>query len=164
MPCSPRLVSALLLAVDPGTTESAFVSLDGETITAKGILLNTHLLSRLRQGGHAVDIFAIERVKSYGMPVGDEVFRTLIWTGRFIEAWEQARGGRVSWLYEPTRLDVRNHLCHSTKANDATVRQAIIDRYGGKEATRKDGPLYQVHKDMWQALGVGLYVYDTRLR
>lgn len=30
------------------------------------------------------------------------------------------------------RLKVKVHLCHDSRAKDANIRQAILDRFGGK--------------------------------
>jgi hypothetical protein len=62
---------------------------------------------------------------------------------------------------------VKLHLCKSTKANDASIRQALIDRYGpGKEraiGTKKaPGPLYGVKADVWAALALAVTWHDTR--
>jgi hypothetical protein len=64
------------------------------------------------------------------------------------------------------RIEVKSHICHSAKANDANIRQALIDRYNGKDAAigkkAKPGPLYGVSGDMWAALAVGLTVLDRQ--
>ena len=147
-----------LFAIDPGTTQSAWVLLDGPNPIAHGIEPNDVVEERLRtRFGHPA-VVVIEEVRSYGMPVGREVFETVKWTGRF---W--AAAGDVAWL---GRLDVKSRLCHSAKANDATIRQAVIDRYGGKAAAigRKadPGPLYGITRDRWAALALGLAYLDGK--
>jgi hypothetical protein len=99
------------------------------------------------------------------MPVGKEVFDTCIWTGRFIQAHKEAHGLKAehTLVY---RKDVKIHFCHSMKAKDSNIRQALIDRFGGKDKAigkkNAPGPLYGVSKDMWQALAVGLFWMDTQ--
>lgn len=106
-----------------------------------------------------VDEMAIEMIASYGMPVGREVFETCLWIGRFIEAW----GGPYTLVY---RRDVKLHLCGQARAKDGNVRQAIIDRFGGKQSAignkKTPGPLYGVSGDVWQALAVAITFADTR--
>ena len=58
------------------------------------------------------------------------------------------------------RRRVKLELCNSVRANDASIRQAVIDIYGGKDRAvgRKatPGPLYGVSGDVWAALAVGI--------
>jgi hypothetical protein len=101
----------------------------------------------------------VEMVACYGMPVGREVFDTCVWIGRFIEAW----GRPHSTLYRST---VKLHLCGQTRAKDANVRQALIDRFGpGREKAigtkAKKGPLYGVKADVWQALALAVTFADA---
>ena len=99
-----------------------------------------------------------EMIASYGMPVGAEVFETCVWIGRFIEA-SSRRMTRVG------RLMVKIWLCKSAKANDANIRQALIDLYepigGGKipqiGVKSNPGPLFGVSGDVWAALAVARY-------
>ena len=104
------------------------------------------------------DALAIEMVASYGMAVGASVFETCVWAGRFIERWSAvSAAGSVTQVY---RREVKLHICGSAKAKDANVRQALIDRYGGKAKAigRKatPGPLYGMSGDCWSALGVAI--------
>lgn len=155
-----------LLAIDPGNEESALVAYDTETREPLEWekLENNEALNRcfaMRLGG--IDHMVIEMVASYGMPVGAEVFETCVWIGRFIQAW-RAPGAGLTYrrLY---RRDVKLHLCGSARAKDANVRQALVDRYGGKEKAigRKatPGPLYGMKADCWQALGVAVTAAET---
>ena len=74
-----------VLAIDPGTSRSGWLRFDGARPRAFGITANETLLRALRTGG-LPDVIVIEEVRSYGMPVGQEVFDTVRWTGRFEEA------------------------------------------------------------------------------
>jgi hypothetical protein len=154
-----------ILAIDPGTTESAYLEYDTETGRPGlqfGIVENAVLLALLRRSPElAVDHLAIEMVASYGMPVGADVFETVWWIGRFSEAWTNSTGRESEKIY---RKDVKLHLCHSSRAKDPHVRQAIIDRFGGKEIAigRKGsyGPLKQITTHLISALAVALFVGD----
>jgi hypothetical protein len=131
-----------ILAIDPGTVQSAFVLWDSlqKSILEKGIVQNEAMLHRVMQKDY--DIMACEMIASYGMPVGREVFETVLWIGRFV----QATHDKHSLIY---RKDVKMHLCNSTRAKDGNIRQALLDLLG-KEATKG------VHKDIWAALGVAV--------
>tara|TARA_R100000808_G_scaffold24964_1_gene59947 strand:+ start:1585 stop:2124 length:540 start_codon:yes stop_codon:yes gene_type:complete len=148
-----------IVAVDPGNKMSAFVVLeDGEPVDL-GIHANEYFLSLLDY----VSIIwpeatlVIEMIACYGMPVGAEVFDTCVWIGRFRERFH----GPVEFVY---RKDVKMNLCQSMRAKDANIRQAVIDRFGGKESgvgnKKSPGPLYGAKKDIWAAIAVGLTYMD----
>lgn len=152
----------VILAIDPGTTESGWVILENGVPVEFGKHDNEYVLERV-YGRHLAPTLptrmAIEMVASYGMPVGAEVFETCVWAGRFIEAW----GGGEERVY---RRDVKLHLCGQARAKDANIRQALIDRFGpGKDAAigRKatPGPCYGISGDVWAALALAVTVHDT---
>lgn len=156
-----------ILAIDPGPERSAWLLLeDGSPIGAQNINLNAEVLEGLRSAAGmaaAADTVVIEEIASYGMPVGREVFQTVRWSGRFEEACS------VPVVYIP-RLTVKLNLCHSPKANDATIRAALIDRFGrgggrvvaiGNKA--RPGPLYGIHADLWSALALAVTFADSQL-
>lgn len=159
-----------IVGLDPGNVYTAWVVLDGGPPTPAfgGIMENGMLLEFLRRGVVPYDDpacsnlwdahVAIEMIASYGMPVGKSVFDTALWVGRFFEAIEYSGYGLVDLVY---RKDVKLHLCQSMRANDATIRAAIIDLYGDDKRSAvglksSPGPLYGFKRDMWAALGVAL--------
>lgn len=147
-----------ILAIDPGPTESAFVILDGAQITLKGKLPNADLLESLSDGATSVaSTLVIEMIACYGMAVGAEVFETCVWIGRFMQKFD-----RSAATHRITRGQVKMHLCHSMKAKDANIRQALIDRYGGPQCIKKGGALYGVSGDVWAALAVGVTWMDQQ--
>ena len=52
------------------------------------------------------------------------------------------------------------HLCRQNTARDPNIRQALLDRWGGKKrAVGRKGegkPLYGISKDVWSALAVAV--------
>ena len=150
-----------LLAIDPGDQLSAFVVYDKRPVD-HGKLGNEELLARIcdetQAAKSAYDHIAIEMIASYGMPVGAEVFNTCVWIGRFMQAWT----GDVTLIF---RRDVKLHLCGQARAKDSNVRQALIDKFGGKEKAigRKSspGPLHGLKADEWQALAVAVTYTET---
>jgi hypothetical protein len=92
------------------------------------------------------------------MPVGAEVFETALWIGKFMHAW-QRNSGKVELVY---RQNIKLHFCHSARANDSNVRQALIDRFGKPGVKKNPGKLYGIHKDMWSALAIAIYFLDTK--
>lgn len=149
-----------VVGIDPGTAVSAYVGMEGSRLECFGMLGNDDMLARLdylRISSDAATVLVIEMVSSYGMPVGDEVFETCSWIGRFIERW---RGRHEKIKRGPVKIN----LCHSSHASDSNVRAALIERYGGKQAAignkKSPGPLYRVGNDVWSALAVALTYQD----
>jgi hypothetical protein len=149
------------LAIDPGPTQSAWLvhDSDDDEIRSFGIWSNDLLLGLLREDGLAPDVarVTIEKVESFGMAVGAEVFETVFWSGRFAEAAHELHLERIS------RRAVKLHLCGSARAKDPNIRQALIDRYGGQAAIGKKaspGPLFGISNDVWSALAVAVTAAD----
>ena len=69
-------------------------------------------------------------IASYGMPVGKEVFDTCVWIGRFIEDMNCIPQDRITVTEYIYRKDEKMNICHSMKAKDSNIRQALIDRFG----------------------------------
>jgi len=153
-----------ILAIDPGDTESAFVVLDtatiflatqGTVITQIGKCPNHELIGKLARLEIECDTAVIEKIESFGMAVGAEVFETVFWSGRFAETLQHCR---IPWNRLP-RKAVKMHLCGTMRAKDAHIRQALIDRYGGPSAIGKKktpGALYGISGDVWAALAVAV--------
>lgn len=152
----------VIMAIDPGDTESAYCFLvDGE-IADKGKVQNETLLLMLEikesveMGGAVISEaeLVIEWIQGYGMTVGQSVFETCRWVGKFEHAW-----GRPVTLMG--RKEVKSHLCNTTKAGDPHVREALIDRFGGQWGRAKQkGVLLGFTKDMWAALAVVVTYFD----
>lgn len=160
-----------IVGIDPGTNQSAGVILAGRSIV-KAVWLDNPLMLQWLRDFPAPAILAVEMVASYGMAVGQEVFDTCLWVGRFIEAWEDL-GQSWNLLYRkkgnPPFPAITMHLCKTTRAKDANIRQALIDRFGpgkvkaiGKKAS--PGPLYGITGDMWSALAVAVVCQDFMAR
>ena len=151
----------MIIAIDPGTTESAYVAYHRGEIKGFAKLDNEELLDSIKAGQYDPDLYVIEMIASYGMPVGREVFETCVWIGRFMEA----AGGSADFVY---RKDVKMHLCGTTRAKDGNVRQAIMDLYGSSKQEsiglkKSPGPLYGISGDVWAALGVAITHQAKRL-
>ena len=141
-----------VLAIDPGSFQSAWLRYDGARPQGFGITANDILVRALRSGG-LPDVVVIEKVESYGMAVGAEVFDTVLWAGRFAEA-----SHRVPVVLLPRRA-VKLARCGDSRAKDANIRQALIDRFGGSSAVGRKaapGPLYGISRDVWSALAIAV--------
>lgn len=152
-----RSTDRALLAIDPGTEKSGWCIFSDGKVSESGIDENEVVLSMVY--GWLGEPMAIEMVASYGMPVGREVFETVLWIGRFVEAHSSPDSVRLVY-----RKDVKLHLCGSPKAKDANIRKALLDMFprtgGGKTPQigikAKPGPLYGVSTHAWAALGVAV--------
>lgn len=147
----------MIMAIDPGTEKSAYVLLEEKMRPlAFGILSNEAMLIMIKLECCRIDRFAIETIASYGMSVGQEVFDTCVWIGRFIQI---AHENNIP-VTKIKRLEVKNHLCHTSKANDSNIRQVLIDRFGVVGTKRYPGWFHGVSKDIWSAIAVGVVAAD----
>jgi hypothetical protein len=150
----------ILLALDPGNTESAWLLYDTATGRPLAFAKEPNPLVLTRLDTITANELVVEMVASYGMAVGAEIFDTCVWIGRFLERWDPAPHRLI---YRP---DVKLHLTQTRRAKDANIRQALIDRYGpgkalaiGLKAT--PGPLYGLSGDCWSALAVAVTAADA---
>ena len=151
----------MIFAVDPGTTESAYVIYDGAVIHGKGKLLNADMARQIGDVARMYSIprlLAVEMIASYGMPVGAEVFETCVWIGRFLQSWESGINPPEPLLIY--RKDIKMNLCGTTKANDGNIRQALIDRLGAPGKKANPGATFGLSGDMWAALAVAVTAHD----
>ena len=145
-----------VLAIDPGPVSSAAVWWDGEKVIWSAKLPNETLLNEVAKRSPVnPDRLVIEKIACYGMAVGAEVFETCVWTGRFMEAFGAERVDRIE------RIHVKTHLCHDSKAKDANIRQALIDRLGPPGTKKNPGPTYGIAGDVWSALAVAVTWSDS---
>jgi len=166
----------VILAIDPGPVQSAYVlySLNSPHVWRHAIIPNEVLLASIstpmdRGGFHSVmnssriQACVIEMIASYGMAVGAEVFETCVWIGRFAERWQRTFGTPADRLF---RREVKLHLCGQARAKDPNVRQALLDKFGGKERAvgkkASPGPLHGIRADEWAALAVAVTWAETR--
>lgn len=150
-------------SIDPGTTQSGFVIWKNGAIVDAGCKPNEDVLADL------TSLFAtvvtdesclpanvlIEKIEGMGMAVGQSTFETVYWSGRF----HQAALGWACTVTRITRRSVKLHLCGSSRAKDANIRQAVMERYGGTRqaayGTKKaPGPLAGVTGHAMAAMAV----------
>lgn len=156
----------IVLSIDPGTFDSAYTEIDVETRRplAVGKVPNQELADLLASPRFmGVDHVVIEMVASYGMPVGEEVFETVVWIGRYEQMARDWLGAAVS---RRKRIDVKSHHCHAGNATDANITQALVDRFAmglpnrGKGTKAEPGWFFGFAKDIWQAYALGVLVAD----
>ena len=141
----------MILAIDPGSAQSAFVLFDPwkQRIVSMGIEQNPVVLKQLTLGTPRMTVFAIERVASFGFCVGKEVFETCEWVGRFLHAAER----QPITIFPVYRKQVVTHHTGKSTNGDKEIRAAMIDRFAKEKLA---GCKY----DLWSALAIAAYVCD----
>lgn len=143
----------MILAIDPGTTHSAFVQYHNGQIVDHGHIPNAEMRQILI--GQEYDRVACEMIASYGMAVGASTFETCVWIGRFIEI---ARVD-VELIF---RKDIKLFLCGTMRAKDANVRQALLDLIGPQGTKKNQGPTYGIKSHSWSALAVAVFAANNK--
>ena len=138
-----------IIAIDPGNKETAFVILENGKIICHDYMANNDIIFRIKNWIRFVnedcEIYC-EMIASYGMPVGKSIFDTCLFIGRIMEALPDVK--------LITRNTVKNAICHSSKAKDANIRQALIDIYGEVGTKKNQGGTFGISGDKWAALAV----------
>lgn len=157
-----------ILGIDPGNEESGYVYTNENLKPIRfGKVSNELLLSAIYDHQLDTEHIAIEMVASYGMAVGASVFDTCVWIGKFCEALENINGVKPQFIY---RKDEKMNMCHSMKANDSTITQALVDRFAygignhGKGTKKEPGWFYGFKKDVWQSYAVLVTYNDMYLK
>ena len=165
----------MILAIDPGNIESGVVIIrerDLKPLAAEKItneeLLDNLLMDRYERvdDKESINHLAIEMIASQGMAVGQTVFETCVWIGKFIQVF-YGEEIKIKYIY---RKDEKINLCNSMRAKDSNIIQALIDRFApntpnkGKGTKSNPGWFYGFKKDIWQAYAVGVTYYDMYLK
>lgn len=174
-------MSDLILAIDPGPVESAYVMLRDGWINRHDKVSNRAMLGLLNNidGRRQPSAIVIEKpVPFYSHIKMQPLLDTVHWCGRFEQhlAWLDLHS-RIVWA---TRKEVASHVCRAMrgKLNDSSVRQAMIDRWGprtvrltdeeqdgipkSKRRKSRPGPTAGITKDQWAALAVATWWIETR--
>lgn len=158
----------MILAIDPANEYSAFILVknDLSKVVDKGKIPNKDLQEYIHDAftdGDDIEHVVIEGIQSFGMPVGQTTFETCYFIGRLQEQLE--RFDIVPTLIY--RKDEKMALCHSMKATDATIRQALIDLFApntpnkGKGTKKEPGYFYGFKADVWSAMAIA-YTYHEK--
>lgn len=172
----------LIFAIDPGDVQSAYCIVD--TATYKPLEfgkvgnyeLRDVLSDRLEQSQtptsdtdgnlHRTEFtVVIERIASYGMAVGATVFTTCEWIGRFAEITE-LNGFTPQYVY---RKEEKLTICGDSRAKDANIRRALIDRFAQHDMKNGRGTkanpdwFYGFYADCWSAYAVA-YCYIEKIK
>jgi len=147
-------VKRIVIGIDPGPIRHAVVAYDS-FIVLKAECKTGELIETLKmfRSVHGVDEIACEMIGCYGMPVGREIFQTVMQIGAIAYEFPAVR--------LIPRIDIKIHLCNSARAKDGNVRQALIDRVGPKGTKANPGVTYGFNNHLWAALGVAVTAYNV---
>ena len=153
----------LVVGIDPGTFQSAITvyNTDEDNVYETKIIDNDSVLLWLNSFVPRFPnaVFGIEKIASNGMAVGDTIFETVWLSGRFQERIITIND--TTTIHRITRNRIKNHICHSSRANDSNIRKALINRFGKPGTKKKPGKTYGVSKDKWAALAVAVTCADV---
>lgn len=145
----------MILAIDPGTTHSAYLFMGGDGSIRdfdKGCI-NQSLLSIIRVREYQT--LVIEEVQSYMQRVGKSVFETIRWYGRFEEAaYSRLIPAETQYV---GRKDVCRYWIEGQLQDDTAIRAAMIEKYGDPGTAKKPGPTHGITSHAWSALAIAGY-------
>lgn len=164
----------ILLAIDPGDVESAFVFIDVDTYKplyfkktendTMYYLMDEYIESYKYNDKFSLSV-ACEMVASYGMSVGKNVFQTCVAIGELSMYFGLMHDTNVEYIY---RKDETMNLCGSMRAKDSNVRVALIDRFAkfdfksGKGTKKNQDWFYGFSADIWAAYACGVTWIDIK--
>lgn len=147
------LLSMKIIGIDPGTKESGIVIVEKEMPTFAAKINNPGIIQHL----YSMPFYelAIEGMQHYGMPLGKDVFTTLLWAGRF---WEAA-ASRSQSVFFYTKPEWTRTICGPYGKKDSDVRRALLARFGDD---KKGEPLHILkgNSDKRSAFGVAIHHSD----
>lgn len=153
----PRFV----VAIDPGNVKSAFIVWNGKEVRDKGILENKELLTRLLSFRQYCQTLCIEMVVSYNMRVGQTVFDTCVWIGRFQQQWVST-DGQAHLVY---RREVKQGILGTPVGTDSDIIQTLKLKFGIPGTKKNPNPVtYGIVKDIWQAFALAVYWQEIQVK
>lgn len=153
-----------IIAIDPGNEYSAYVVMDAEYKPLDfGKVENAEMRRILLDSEKKeIDKVVVEMIVSYGMGVGQSVFDTCLWIGRFSEI-ATMNSLPVEYIF---RREEKMNLCNNMKAKDSNIRIALVDRFAqhdkktGKGTKNNPDWFYGFKSDCWSAYAVGTTYLD----
>ena len=113
-----------------------------------------------------VPVFVIEGIENFGMPAGRSLFDTAEYIGRLSQMIEETFGVEPFKVY---RHEEKMTICHNPRANDATIKRALVDRFApgasnyGKGTKKEPGFFHNFHADVWSSFAIAVTYHDKYL-
>ena len=147
-----------VIALDPGPVETAYLILTADGIKEFGVAPNLSILPLLRYS-QSYEVVC-EKVESFGMAVGVSTFETVRWEGEY-----RCTCRMIGMAFHPvTRKQIKAFWCHTTRATDSNIRQALIDHYGEQGTKKNPGPTYGLKGHTWSTLAIAGYWREQQIR
>ncbi len=164
-----------IIGIDPGQERSAWVYYESDKSDpeVEAAEADNRVVAQVvdDRSGWSCSGLVIEWPVSYGLPVGNSIFQTCRWIGKF----ESAFKGCCVFV---TRPDIVRHFCGRTHYKDpdtgakrgvtkANVKAALYERFGGDRksavGTKKNpGPLHGMKGDhVYDALACAVWYAET---
>lgn len=172
-----------IMAIDPGTTESAYVILDDQYQIISADKVGNDVVLSIIADAPGLDAVIIEDIEprysstdrsAAGAVMGQSTIETIKAFGRF--SWQAAlRGLMVRSIFRrderscliPTKRNALPPLPETApKHADGQIRASLIRRFARHDQERGRGTkanpdtFYGFHGDMWQAMAVGVTWLD----
>lgn len=179
--CSTRYI----LGIDPGTKDTAYCLCKVDNTTAgnkpplsiitfcktenentKKFLYET--LREIDNDENTELVVAIEHLESYGTAVGKSTFETGYFIGQLQEVcFTYTLSNPNVAMKRIYRHEEKMRICHSMKANDATIKQALVDMFAdhpeknhGKGTKAEPDFFYGMKADCWSAFAICYTEWD----
>lgn len=110
--------------------------------------------------------FVIEDIENFGMPAGRSLFDTEKYIGRLSRLIEEEYGDEPEYIF---RHEEKMTICRNPRANDATIKQALVDMFApgvpnhGKGTKKEPGFFYGMKADCWSAFAIAVTYHDKYL-
>lgn len=158
-----------ILGIDPGNKQSAFCLVETDGLrplvfekTDNSEFIEKCVKAIIGFGDLADTQIVIENMESFGMSVGRSVLDTCIYIGE-LKMFFELSDMDVAFVF---RHEEKMIICHSMKANDATIKQALIDRFApdtsnhGKGTKANKGFFYGFSNDVWSSYAQAVTFHD----
>lgn len=146
-------MTPLIIGIDPGTKQSAYVAWNGTYVQDVGTLDNPKVAKYLRSIDRDACV-CFESIVSYGKVLGQSTLQTVFWTGRLFQVARDTVGPQqVSRL---PRRAVKKHLRLGPGSGDKEVRAALI-----RMLERNPADWFNLKSHQWSALAIAVTWWDT---
>jgi len=136
-----------VFGVDPGQKKSGWCYLTTSGVLDFGHDWNRVVIEKLLYS--KPEILGYEWVKSYGLVVGEDIFRTAYMCGRL-------RQGHSGKFHEPTRPDIVKYFTGRTTHKKPVVREVLKKRFEGNNHLIKG-----ITNHAWDALAICIYIGES---
>jgi len=154
----PNAKSNVILGIDPGPSQSAYVVWDTKTQTIVDHGQSDNITFRKNiiwvKDDIEPDICVIEGMAFYGKVMNGESFDTLMYIGRLQEIFEDNH----ELVYFP---DIAYHFCNSRRGiKTSHINAVLTNRFGGKGTRKQPGVFYGIREHEWSALSAAIFYQD----